>query len=455
MTEDRRQELEQLLHKALANLEIRCEWAQGISYLSMDEYRNRLRQRWDYSGPSVLNFTPYVVTEATKLKLLDFIREELSKYIHEDRIQSACFFIAPGGQIPGYHLSYLLRQLLRITIVRGIESAVLAFDRCSTETHSSFQYLAVLEGIKLECEIQVYEGIRLVPLSENKSRLPHYLLNHMFREDEDKFTGKALLIIDGSVSPIFYKPSPIPNRDLLAQAFQEYLSRFKVEVKNSQFPNFDVDNFYEKFCQALSLVCNSAVKISRRWKFLAEDKLFNLESMGVSSVQFPSHPPFGMPNPLSSLQIDEVKRLYGILVNQNAGFLKKLQIPIDRWQKSKRDRDPIDKIIDLGIAFESLYLPDTRDELTFKLGVRAAWYLGKNKENRKKLLAEFKEIYKCRSAGVHDGKLKDSVTIEGKSVPTSEFTTRAQDLCRESIIKIMNNGKFPDWNDLILGEEPL
>ena len=36
-----------------------------------------------------------------------------------------------------------------------------------------------------------------------------------------------------------------------------------------------------------------------------------------------------------------------------------------------------------------------------------------------------------------------------------EFITRAQDLCRDSILKILEDREFPDWNDLILGEESL
>ena len=29
--------------------------------------------------------------------------------------------------------------------------------------------------------------------------------------------------------------------------------------------------------------------------------------------------------------------------------------------------------------------------------------------------------------------------------------SRTQDLCRDSILKILEDGKFPDWNNLILG----
>ena len=68
------------------------------------------------------------------------------------------------------------------------------------------------------------------------------------------------------------------------------------------------------------------------------------------------------------------------------------------------------------------------------------------------LIEEFKAIYTLRSNAVHNGKLPQTVKIrKGKSVRTSKFIERAQDLCRESIMKILEDGKFPDWNSLILG----
>ena len=36
------------------------------------------------------------------------------------------------------------------------------------------------------------------------------------------------------------------------------------------------------------------------------------------------------------------------------------------------------------------------------------------------------------------------------------FITEAQNLCRDSIMKILEDGKFPDdWNNVILGEDSL
>ena len=112
-----------------------------------------------------------------------------------------------------------------------------------------------------------------------------------------------------------------------------------------------------------------------------------------------------------------------------------MKIPINRWIKSKTSQTPEDKIIDLAIALEALYLPDA-GESTFKLAVRASWYLGKDREDRKKLFEEFKELYKCRSRVVHGGELKENVTIEEELIPMPKFVERSQDLCQQSIKKL-------------------
>ena len=73
-------------------------------------------------------------------------------------------------------------------------------------------------------------------------------------------------------------------------------------------------------------------------------------------------------------EIEEAKCLYKIL-DRNSDIREKLRIPIDRWVESQTNRNRIDKIIDLGIAFEALYLSDIDEttELSFRLRLRAAW----------------------------------------------------------------------------------
>ena len=76
---------------------------------------------------------------------------------------------------------------------------------------------------------------------------------------------------------------------------------------------------------------------------------------------------------------------------------EKLQIPINRWIESKVSKDPVDKMIDLGTAFESLFLPsDSVDQLAFQFAFALRGTFGKNKGDREKLMDEFKAIYTLR-----------------------------------------------------------
>lgn len=453
MTEARKQELKQLLDEAMASLEIRHSREES-SLLPVEVYRMRLYQSWTSYSEELrsLSFDPHIVNETTKSKLLDFIRVEFAPFIHEDRIQSASLLLK-GGPSPGYFLESLLAQLLRISIVRGIAGAVSAFDRCTKETQGYFQYMTLLEGITLEAEIQVFEGIRLVPLPLSTSDLPDYLPNPGLSEiSTSSLLGKTVLIINAFVSPIFHKP--FSTTIALQEEVQQLFRTFKIRVSGERFPNFKVADFYEKFCQALSLACHSAVQPSLKWSFLAADELFNLNPVGGGCAM--SLGPFGTSTKAGETQVEEAKCLYGKLLNLDSTVREKLRIPIDKWIQSKVSGNSVDKMIDLGIAFEAFYLSNIESptELAFRLRLHAASYLGKDKEDRKVLMKEFQKIYDWRSSAVHTGKLPN----KKKKIPftpeeVEKFIERAQDLCRESIMKVLENGRFPNWNSLILGGE--
>ena len=446
MTEERKQELRELLSEATKeeNLEIRRSKA-GVSLPSIDvsEYKELLLHRWvSHSENSRLvweNFELDVISKTTKSKLFDFIREEYAPFIHEDRIQSVCSFIS-GSPGDGYPLAALLKQLLNIAIGRGIERAVSNFDEYTKETYASVRYMALLEGIRIETKIQVLEGIQLIPLANSSSDLPYFLPTSMISVvglSANFFCNKALLITDHLISPGFHSP-------LQSTTIRKHL-----------FYNFrvNVNDVFENVCQALSLACNSAVQISLKWPFWPEDELFYLTRPGPGPPQF-SAPPglFAHPAEVGEADIKEAKHLYGIL-DKESDIREKLRIPINRWIKSKTLEGSLDQIIDLGIAFEALYVPDGGGDLTYKFSIRAARHLGKNKEDRNKLLTKFKQISNCRSSAVHSGQLDQTVKFGKKRIPVFDFIENAQDLCRKSIKKILEDGEFPDWDSLLLGGE--
>ncbi len=352
----------------------------------------------------------------------------------------------------------VIERLLGITLVRGIEEAVSFFDRCSRPegTPAFFQNVGFLEGVKLEKEIKVFEGVRLVPLPS--SEISREVEKHLFRfpgpaltKQRDSLFGKTLLVIDLPGFSTLCKPS----EKAIQRGTRQVIDNLPFEVHKVKFPNEDaVDSFQTLFCQALSLVCDSPVEIFIAFYSLEEDKSF--DPPRGSSIMSNQSNPLGTPIEVKEADIEKAKCLYERLVDLDSNDREKLQIPIDRWAVSKTNKNWTDKIIDLGIAFEALYVPDGGGDLTYKFSIRAARHLGKDKEDRKELLKKFKQIYDCRSSAVHSGKLDERVRFGEERIPISEFIQRAQNLCRESILKIIEDGKIPDrdyWNSLILGGE--
>ena len=143
MTENRKQELSQLLGEAMEGLEIRDEYGVSLS-LPEDLYREYLQESWRYYGLDC--FSPYwirlsldIVSEKTKSRLLDFIREELTQFlgIGGDTISATtCLIESTSTDCPSVcrfdkqhiHLDLIWKRLLDIALVRGIAevAAVLA-----------------------------------------------------------------------------------------------------------------------------------------------------------------------------------------------------------------------------------------------------------------------------------------------------------------------------------------
>ena len=127
------------------------------------------------------------------------------------------------------------------------------------------------------------------------------------------------------------------------------------------------------------------------------------------------------------------------------GVFEKLRVPIQRWRRSKAASNGVDLAIDLRIALESLFLDDgNRAELSFRLALRAAWYLGAEGSERTKIFEAVRDAYNIGSKAVHTGEGYDDVIPVNLAV--------AQDICRMSILRrIDERGKPPDWKKVVLG----
>ena len=466
MTEERKQELRQLLEEAIGSLEIRYERGGESIPVDIDVglYKRYVAERWTYYGVDFLSFAFSIrfrldiVDKTTESKLLDFIRKELPPFIVRNSIPAASYIVECSStdesrlspcKFRDLNLRFVLERLLQITLIQGLEEAVSVFNRCCCPegTPGFFQDVALLEGIHLKKEIPVFEGVRLVPLPslEISNEVGRYLPSFpskSFNDPKFDFLGKTLLVIDRPGLSIFHEPAlgsflrGLPVNDL----------PFQMEVRNVKFPNSKaVNSFRNLFCQALSLICDYPVQIVRKGWFLAEDKSFNYYYGTITRHNYSSS--FNGSSMVGEAEIDEAKCLYERLVGLDSNSMEKLRVAIERWIMSKTDRTYVDRLIDLGIALEALYVT-SKDDIGKKLRHRASWYLGENPVDQQELETEFEAIYNYRSKAVHEGKLDKEVEIHGQPMPISDFIESVQDRCRQSILEIIKDGQFPDWNAL-------
>ena len=120
-------------------------------------------------------------------------------------------------------------------------------------------------------------------------------------------------------------------------------------------------------------------------------------------------------------------------------------MPIQRWRRSIAASNGVDLAIDLRIALESLFLDEGNNaELSFRLALRAAWYLGAEGDERTKIFEAVRDAYNIGSKAVHAG--------EGYDDMIPENLAAAQDICRVSILRrISEGGRPPDWKKVVLG----
>ncbi len=458
MTDERKQELRQLFEEAMQSVII--EAPDRYEPISVEKYKEcakafRESYRPDLSS-ILLYYRPNIQEETVKSKLFNFVKEELADYIQQNEsaeppwTHSICpaKIAIRGTNILPCPLDSLLEKLLEISIASGTDKAISALDKCTRETVGVFQKIVLLQGpiypFWLESktedskEIRVSDGIRLVSFPLNPSELPPYLFDQRFSPilnsaGPSVFRQKTVLIIDHTVSPLFSKPS------------SENENQFEIKTKNAEFPNFDV----EKFCQAFSLLSNYPVEPVLQWSYVDQDELFNPQSVTTEVLNLRTPKENSTITRIDEARVEKIKDRYKKLTNLSSDVEEKLHIPVDRWIKSKAEDNPVDKIIDLGIAFESLYVPakvpGKSRKIVYNLKKNASRYLGTNKDNQEKLKKKFKVIYDCRCDAAHEGRLKEKIEIEkDKHVPQSEFITEAQDLCRRSIMKILEDGEFPD-----------
>ena len=217
----------------------------------------------------------------------------------------------------------------------------------------------------------------------------------------------------------------------------------------------------EKFYLALSLVCNRRVGPTWSWNdygdvafFTAGERsglagpvmLTDMLSTGASHdretgiTRLTSFNP-----PVPNLSEECLRRAWALggELQRRIDSEQRFQIAVTRWaQAATPGVLNADRVVDLRIALEALYLDSSQAELGFRLSVTGARHLGKSLEDRKEIRRSLGDFYGLASKVIHGGTPARAASVL--------LVDKAATLCRDGILKIVEERSQPDWTELLL-----
>jgi hypothetical protein len=110
-----------------------------------------------------------------------------------------------------------------------------------------------------------------------------------------------------------------------------------------------------------------------------------------------------------------------------------LRLPLRRWESSLLRANLKDQLIDAWISLEALLLPDIRDELKHRAGLRLAELLGKDGLSRQAIYKDAQASYGWRSDIVHGSPPKKPASQQ-ELVRTARLTA---EYVRETLLKVL------------------
>ena len=389
--------------------------------------------------------------------IADTLRFKLSPYINPDNDRIGHSFRVEGDS--ARQIKATTDQLLEIHSVsklfgfaKGVIRAAALLDPNTVNTLLSqwadgrpwrYNVCAVLAGVHVDKRIALKQGVSVDQLSTTSELLP-ISMPDMEWQAVGSILGNALLEVDASTRPALFAPSD-PNEENVplhsCTALGEVL----------------INSFY----LALSLVCNRRIGLAWGWSDFGNVASFNRgERSNLGGPGMPTEfiargmsyepetgitelTPFNPPVP----NLDEVGlyRAWALSseLQRRIDADERFKIAVTRWaQAATPGLLYADRIVDLRIALEALYLDSSGGELGFRLSVTGARHTGTNLRERKDIYKSLVRFYGLASAVIHGSALNRKADVG--------LVDKAATLCRDGILKIVEERNQPKWNDVLL-----
>ena len=156
---------------------------------------------------------------------------------------------------------------------------------------------------------------------------------------------------------------------------------------------------------------------------------------------------------ITSAAFISVKAILLLLILQD----RALNTAINRYNDYFTRKEVEDRLIDLMIAFEAIFLRENEKmELTFKLALRTAVFLEGRDIKRENLFEFIKKAYDVRSPIIHRSKTKDKIKVkkslgakESDEYTLHEFLNKLENVFRRCLLKYIQECRNYQIEELI------
>lgn len=181
---------------------------------------------------------------------------------------------------------------------------------------------------------------------------------------------------------------------------------------------------------------------------------------GSYSRKFVARPEDAAPCVLRASNVPAVQELWNQLAMPRVKGDKALGIALRRLRDAPLRPGFEDRLIDLVIAAEALFLTDTgkgedRGELGYRLALRAAMFINDSPRSRSQVLKFFRDAYRARSAVVHGSEPKRLRALDGSDASAANVVDDLERLMRLALHQavVIKGGPqattLYDWDTLV------
>ena len=364
-------------------------------------------------------------------RLTEVLEAQLANYVVDGRIGNG--FVNWFGGTPTLTVAELARGTVRAAAILGPERAARLLNVWSRENRARGRDCAIGYGISLAEPVHLSAGVHFEMLFETQpvqSRLGAFFpgANWWRFAAGDVWEENPFRVeVDFEISPVLFRPGEgIPT------PLQTWT--------HGQWLNDHIESVFD----ALTLHLDQYVSWNAVWWEFRDLTAFGLCKGVLYRGRSDNMHRYGA----RKVTHNDLAQSVQLFIRHVASSDRRLDMAIARWVKSKRPYAGMaDRFIDLRTAMELLYLDDAPIEMRFRLATHGAWYLGADFTERREYQRTLRDAYDAASKAVHTGEVKGN--------EAAELLTTAQSLCRRGILRRLDQGCTPTWNDVILGKNAM